>query len=158
MVTGLTIMTLSQIVRCFLRGSEPYFHFRPDFRNKFGALHQSYTPNRERELYSRTRVFAFRWELIGSTRIVHLTSVTDTRRTHTIISSGELTLGHRFASVTHRLPSSRLHFEIELEDGRLHVILPLYQHLVPATHFVLNRSMGSSFLFIAIFAVITQHQ
>ncbi|KAF9778279.1 guanine nucleotide binding protein, alpha subunit [Thelephora terrestris] len=39
------------------------------FRNKFGALHQSYTPNRERELY------------------IHLTSVTDTRRTHTIISS-----------------------------------------------------------------------
>ena len=24
-----------------------------DFRNKFGALHQTYTPNKERELYSR---------------------------------------------------------------------------------------------------------
>ena len=23
-----------------------------DFRNKFGALHQTYTPNKERELYS----------------------------------------------------------------------------------------------------------
>jgi guanine nucleotide-binding protein subunit alpha len=37
------------------------------FRNKFGVIHQSYTPNKERELY------------------IHLTSVTDTRRTHTII-------------------------------------------------------------------------
>ncbi|TRM61575.1 guanine nucleotide binding protein, alpha subunit [Schizophyllum amplum] len=39
------------------------------FRNKFGALHQSYTPNKERELY------------------IHFTSVTDTRRTATIIST-----------------------------------------------------------------------
>lgn len=37
------------------------------FRNKFGAVHQSYTPNRGRELY------------------IHLTSVTDTRRTRVII-------------------------------------------------------------------------
>jgi hypothetical protein len=29
-------------------------YLRSDFRNKFGALHQSYTPNRERELYSTT--------------------------------------------------------------------------------------------------------
>ena len=26
-----------------------------DFRNKFGALHQSHTPNRERELFSECR-------------------------------------------------------------------------------------------------------
>ncbi|KAF9535709.1 G-alpha-domain-containing protein [Crepidotus variabilis] len=39
------------------------------FRNKFGVIHQSYTPNKERELY------------------IHFTSVTDTRRTHTIIST-----------------------------------------------------------------------
>ncbi|KIY52683.1 G-alpha-domain-containing protein [Fistulina hepatica ATCC 64428] len=38
------------------------------FRNKFGALHQSYTPNKDRELY------------------IHLTAVTDTRRTATIIA------------------------------------------------------------------------
>ncbi|KAF9641877.1 G-alpha-domain-containing protein, partial [Thelephora ganbajun] len=37
------------------------------FRNKFSALHQSHTPNRERELY------------------IHLTSVTDIQRTHAII-------------------------------------------------------------------------
>ncbi|KAK7026128.1 hypothetical protein VNI00_015703 [Paramarasmius palmivorus] len=37
-------------------------------RNKFGAIHQSYTPNKERELY------------------IHFTSVTDTRRTATIIA------------------------------------------------------------------------
>ncbi|KAF9067278.1 guanine nucleotide binding protein, alpha subunit [Rhodocollybia butyracea] len=37
------------------------------FRNKFGAIHQSATPNKERELY------------------IHLTAVTDTRRTATII-------------------------------------------------------------------------
>ncbi|KAF8913167.1 guanine nucleotide binding protein, alpha subunit [Gymnopilus junonius] len=39
------------------------------FRNKFGVIHQSYTPNKERELY------------------IHYTSVTDTGRTSVIISS-----------------------------------------------------------------------
>jgi len=39
------------------------------FRHKFGVIHQSYTPNKERELY------------------IHLTAVTDTRRTTVIISS-----------------------------------------------------------------------
>ncbi|RDB29275.1 Guanine nucleotide-binding protein alpha-4 subunit [Hypsizygus marmoreus] len=39
------------------------------FRHKFGALHQAYTPNKGRELY------------------VHLTAVTDTRRTAIIISA-----------------------------------------------------------------------
>ncbi|KAE9395158.1 G-alpha-domain-containing protein [Gymnopus androsaceus JB14] len=38
------------------------------FRNKFGAIHQSVTPNKERELY------------------IHLTAVTDTSRTVTIIA------------------------------------------------------------------------
>ncbi|KII94317.1 hypothetical protein PLICRDRAFT_675360 [Plicaturopsis crispa FD-325 SS-3] len=39
------------------------------FRNKFGAFHQSFSPNKERELF------------------IHLTAVTDTRRTATIISN-----------------------------------------------------------------------
>ncbi|KAF9492102.1 G-alpha-domain-containing protein [Pleurotus eryngii] len=39
------------------------------FRNKFGVLHHSYSPNKDRELY------------------IHFTAVTDTRRTSTIISS-----------------------------------------------------------------------
>ncbi|OCH87568.1 G-alpha-domain-containing protein [Obba rivulosa] len=39
------------------------------FHNKFGAIHQTYTPNKERDLF------------------IHLTSVTDTRKTHTIISN-----------------------------------------------------------------------
>ncbi|KAJ7204341.1 guanine nucleotide binding protein, alpha subunit [Mycena pura] len=39
------------------------------FRNKFGALHHAVTPNKDRELY------------------IHLTAVTDTRRTATIISN-----------------------------------------------------------------------
>ncbi|KAF8899303.1 guanine nucleotide binding protein, alpha subunit [Infundibulicybe gibba] len=39
------------------------------FRNKFGAIHQTFTPNKERELY------------------IHLTAVTDTRRTVTIIAT-----------------------------------------------------------------------
>ncbi|KJA28443.1 hypothetical protein HYPSUDRAFT_197305 [Hypholoma sublateritium FD-334 SS-4] len=39
------------------------------FRNKFGVIHQSFTPNKERELY------------------IHFTAVTDTRRTATIISA-----------------------------------------------------------------------
>ncbi|OBZ68480.1 Guanine nucleotide-binding protein alpha-4 subunit [Grifola frondosa] len=39
------------------------------FRNKFGILHQSFSPNKSRELF------------------IHLTSVTDTRKTHTIITN-----------------------------------------------------------------------
>ncbi|KAH9949326.1 G-alpha-domain-containing protein [Amylocystis lapponica] len=39
------------------------------FHNKFGAVHQSFTPNKARELF------------------IHLTSVIDTRRTHTIITN-----------------------------------------------------------------------
>jgi len=39
------------------------------FRNKFGVIHQSYTPNKERELY------------------IHFTAVTDTRKTAMIISA-----------------------------------------------------------------------
>ncbi|TFK56374.1 G-alpha-domain-containing protein [Heliocybe sulcata] len=39
------------------------------FYNKFGVMHQQYTPNKDRELY------------------IHFTSVTDTRRTHTIINN-----------------------------------------------------------------------
>jgi hypothetical protein len=64
--------------------------------------------------------------LAKSTRIVHLTSVTDTRRTHTIISSGEprLHFPDLFTPLMVLLPSSRLHFEIESEDGRLYVITP----------------------------------
>lgn len=29
-----------------------------DFRNKFGMIHQSYTPNKEREFYSRLNTTA----------------------------------------------------------------------------------------------------
>jgi len=39
------------------------------FRYKFGALHQTYTPNKEREIY------------------IHLTTVTDTRRTALMITA-----------------------------------------------------------------------
>ncbi|KAI0756080.1 guanine nucleotide-binding protein alpha-4 subunit, partial [Daedaleopsis nitida] len=39
------------------------------FRNRFGAMHQQLTPNKSRELF------------------IHLTSVTDTRKTHIIISN-----------------------------------------------------------------------
>ncbi|RPD54524.1 G-alpha-domain-containing protein [Lentinus tigrinus ALCF2SS1-7] len=39
------------------------------FRNRFGAMHQSVTPNKTRELF------------------IHLTSVTDTRKTHMIITN-----------------------------------------------------------------------
>jgi len=60
MATDPTIMTRFQIVRRFLRCSGSCFHFRSDFRHKFGALHQSYTPNRERELYSESLVSEFR--------------------------------------------------------------------------------------------------
>lgn len=39
----------------FLSLSDPriiFMRVAADFRHKFGALHQSYTPNKERELYS----------------------------------------------------------------------------------------------------------
>ncbi|KAI0652730.1 G-alpha-domain-containing protein [Trametes meyenii] len=45
-----------------------YETVRQYFRNRFGAMHQSLTPNKDRELF------------------IHLTSVTDTQKTHTIIS------------------------------------------------------------------------
>lgn len=35
-------------------GRTSVIHFlSTDFRNKFGVIHQAYTPNRERELYSK---------------------------------------------------------------------------------------------------------
>ena len=83
------------------------------------------TPPTESENYTVSLLRSkFASSTIVESTTVHLTSVTDTRRTHTIISSGKLTL--HFAglstSLTVLLPSSRLHFEIESEDGRLHVI------------------------------------
>lgn len=37
---------------------------RVDFRNKFGVIHQSFTPNKERELYSaELSICATEWEL-----------------------------------------------------------------------------------------------
>ena len=81
-------------------------HSHPDFRNKFSALHQSYTPNRERELYSMTFIPSCH-QLTTISRTVHLTSVTDTRRTHTIISSGKLIHVNSISvSSPHTLPSS----------------------------------------------------
>jgi hypothetical protein len=59
-----------------------------DFRNKFGALHQQFTPNRERELYSTSNLFRPRCLADALSHPVHLTAVTDTRRTSTIISNG----------------------------------------------------------------------
>ena len=52
MVTGPMITILFQIVGFIVVPPESRSHPNSDFRNKFGALHQSYTPNRERELYS----------------------------------------------------------------------------------------------------------
>ncbi|EPQ60031.1 G-alpha-domain-containing protein [Gloeophyllum trabeum ATCC 11539] len=55
----------------FSYGDRPndYESVRKYFYNKFGLMHQNHTPNRDRELY------------------IHFTSVTDTRRTHTIINN-----------------------------------------------------------------------
>lgn len=44
--------------------------YAADFRNKFGAMHQSFTPNSQREVY------------------IHLTSVVDTQATKKIIING----------------------------------------------------------------------
>jgi guanine nucleotide-binding protein alpha-1 subunit len=60
-----------------------------DFKNKFAAIHHSVTPNKERELYSE---FYSKWpHNLAERFLVHLTSVTDTRRTATIIGDGEST-------------------------------------------------------------------
>jgi hypothetical protein len=61
-----------------------------DFRHKFGVIHQSYTPNKEREFYSTPSTTVL---VVNNSNIhwpVHLTAVTDTRRTTVIISSGTL--------------------------------------------------------------------
>ena len=82
------------------------------------------TPQTESESYTVRLFYALvSRELMRTTRKVHLTSVTDTRRTHTIISSGKVTpVNHTLVSSTHSCPSPRFHSEIEFEDGRLYVI------------------------------------
>lgn len=59
-----------------------------DFRNKFGVIHHSYTPNKEREFYSTFNTTALIVNKFDIYWAVHLTAVTDTRRTTVIISSG----------------------------------------------------------------------
>ncbi|KAI0937282.1 hypothetical protein AcV5_005226 [Taiwanofungus camphoratus] len=62
------------------------------FRHKFAGLHHSFTPNKSRECFS-THCFllfsVYNVSLIDVSITVHLTSVTDTRKTHTIISNGK---------------------------------------------------------------------
>lgn len=56
MVTDRMIMTLFPNVRLVHVATRRVVDHRSlDFRNKFGALHQSFTPNKERELYSTTK-------------------------------------------------------------------------------------------------------
>lgn len=69
--------------------------FPLDFRHKFGVIHHSYTPNKERDFYSMFNTIAL---IVSVNKLniywpVHLTAVTDTRRTTVIISSGTLKSG-----------------------------------------------------------------
>ena len=64
-----------------------------DFRNKFGVIHQSYTPNKEREFYSKLNTIPLVINNLNIYRPVHFTAVTDTRKTIVIISSGPLLYG-----------------------------------------------------------------
>ena len=58
-----------------------------DFVKKFAALHKSYSPNQERDLYSASSLFGFlNVGLLLHT--VHLTSVTDKLKTALIIQNG----------------------------------------------------------------------
>lgn len=67
-----------------------------DFKNKFKALHYSFTPNRRRELFSElTIVYRNSLQISNISHYlttVHLTSVTDKNKTAYIISSGEYSL------------------------------------------------------------------
>ena len=94
----------------------------------------SRTPRTESESYTVRLFYALvSRELIRTTRKVHLTSVTDTRRTHAVISSGKVTpVSHRLVSSAHSCPSPRLHSEIEYENGRLYVIHSPSTH--PSSH------------------------
>jgi hypothetical protein len=60
---------------------------RADLRNKFGALHQTYTPNKERELYSACCALACSLACLPQAA-VHMTAVVDSRRTSTLINQG----------------------------------------------------------------------
>jgi hypothetical protein len=79
------------VSKCTLLVSHPSFPdliCSQDFRNKFGSLHQNFTPNREREVFS---TFLLLVSLAASDHFpVHFTAVTDTRRTAKIISNGLL--------------------------------------------------------------------
>ncbi|KAI0347879.1 G-alpha-domain-containing protein [Trametopsis cervina] len=60
---------LSPSILCMSSTNADHALYDTDFRHKFGAIHQSYTSNKSRDLY------------------IHLTSVTDTRSTRTIITN-----------------------------------------------------------------------
>lgn len=65
------------------------FTFCADFRQKFGVIHHTYSPDKSRELYSKFVVGSYMagtMNLISA--LVHFTSVTDTKRTQTIILTG----------------------------------------------------------------------
>lgn len=63
--------------------------FRTDFRQKFGVIHHTYSPDKSRELYSEFMVGSYTAGTINLiSALVHFTSVTDTKRTQTIILTG----------------------------------------------------------------------
>ncbi|KAF5352854.1 hypothetical protein D9756_006129 [Leucocoprinus leucothites] len=85
---------------------------RQDFRNKFGALHMSYSLNKEREPY------------------IHFTAVTDTRKTATIISSV------RDIIIRNNLRAMRLeiiHHAVSMADEEPEEVINLSNPHLPST-------------------------
>jgi len=87
MAIGLTTLRACRDVsRCFFYHGNPFTFFL-DFQNKFAVIHQEYSVNKSRELKSEGTLSSV--HLLSDSTSVHFTSVTDTRRTATIIQRGE---------------------------------------------------------------------
>lgn len=64
-----------------------YIHIFSDFQNKFSVIHQEFSVSKSRELKSEVTLSPV--HLLSDSTSVHFTSVTDTRRTATIMQRGE---------------------------------------------------------------------
>lgn len=122
------------------------FTFLLDFQNKFSAIHQEYSVNKSRELKSKAAQLSI-YHVSDSTP-VHFTSVTDTRRTATIIQRGEYggpVICCRPDEMCVR--SARDHHHSQFEEHTAHVKLHVSLHfmaLFPVFEFVLGRGLRIS--------------
>ena len=111
-----------------------------DFQNKFSAVHQEFSISKSRELKSEVTLSST--HLLSDSAPVHFTSVTDTRRTATIIQRGEY--GGPAAYCCVDVYSARNHHHSQLEEHTAHVkprTSPHFTTFLRTVEFVLNRGL-----------------